>query len=149
MLVCKGRVRSQANPCEICGGQRGRAGAGFSPSTSAPYSSASCWSDQKDRLVKLGHLPKRRTLDRKVLSLGLWRVVGIAKRKQKFLPPPPHTHTCSIMEMHLFFHRSSVHFAQPSSAHPIHYSQHKPTDTRRQANHNAYRRHSLTPIDIK
>jgi len=30
------------------------------------------------------------------------------------------------MEMHLFLHTSSVHFAQP-----IHYSQYKPTDTRR------------------
>jgi len=63
MLFSKARVRSQANPCEICRGQRGD-GTGFSAGINTPYTSSSRWSDQKDKRAKLGHLPKRRsTLD--------------------------------------------------------------------------------------
>jgi len=70
LITAEGRVRSPANPREICGGQSA-SGTGFSPRTAVflvsvipPIStllSPTCRSYQRDKRSKAGNLPKGST----------------------------------------------------------------------------------------
>ena len=130
MLVSKNRVRSQASPCEICGGRRGAGGRFLSGHQCSMYFSFMLvWPREQTGKTRA----PSKTHEKAGWKSAL-KVCRNCEQETKLPSPPPpststkykHSHTCFIMEMHLFLHRSSVHFAQP-----IHYSQYKRTDTRR------------------
>jgi hypothetical protein len=79
-LTAEDRFRSQASPCEICGGQCG-SGTDFSPKTSvfpcqlsfhhcSILSSSTCCSYQKDKRAKPGNLPESNALS----EMGKYRI---------------------------------------------------------------------------